>query len=303
MAIAKRIFLFLVVNVLVLITISITLSLLGVRPYLNAYGLDYPSLLAFCAVCGFSGAIISLALSRVMAKMMMGVQVIDPGRASFSERELVQTVHRLAQKAGLSTMPEVGIYASPELNAFATGPSRSRALVAVSSGLLERMDSEALEGVLGHELTHVTNGDMVTMTLIQGVVNTFVMFFARVLAWGISQAMAGDRDRENRGVNPFVMWIATIVFEIALSLLGSIVVAAFSRWREFRADRGGALVAGRDKMIHALESLKGTQELLDNRHPSMAAFKINGGRNGLMALFASHPDLNARIERLRTMPV
>ena len=168
MAIAKRFFLFILVNVLVLLTISITLNLLGVRPYVNAYGLDYSALLAFCAVCGFSGALISLALSRWMAKMMLGVQVIDPSKASFAERDLVQTVHRLAGRAGLTAMPEVGIYSSPELNAFATGPSRSRALVAVSSGLLDAMDPAAIEGVLGlRAYPRSQHGDMVTMTLLQ----------------------------------------------------------------------------------------------------------------------------------------
>lgn len=293
----KRIFLFLAVNILVLVTISLTLNVLNIRPYLQANGIDYSSLLAFCAVVGFSGAFISLLLSKVMAKWMMGVKVINPSSASAGERELVSLVTRLSQKAGLSAMPEVGIYQSPEVNAFATGPTRSRALVAVSSGLLNRMDGQAVEGVLAHELSHVANGDMVTMTLIQGVVNTFVMFFARIAAWGLTQAMS-SRDRDDRP-SPFVHMIAVFVFEIFFSILGSVVVAYFSRWREFRADAGGARVAGKEKMIHALESLKGTVELVDQAHPAIASFKIAGSPRGFMHLFATHPSLDVRIAALR----
>ncbi|NBX83195.1 protease HtpX, partial [bacterium] len=276
-----------------------TLNLLGVRPYLDARGIDYQSLLVFCAVWGFAGAFISLALSRVMAKFAMGVQVIDPQAARGEEKELVTMVYRLAQKAGLTKMPEVGIYQSPEVNAFATGPSKSRSLVAVSTGLLQRMDSQAVEGVLGHEIAHVANGDMVTMTLLQGVINTFVMFFSRIAAWAISNAMAGDRDRD-RSPSPWVYYGTQFAFEILFSLLGAMVVAAFSRMREFRADRGGALFAGRDKMIHALQSLKGTLEQVDESHPAMASFKISGRPRGLLALLATHPNLETRIERLRS---
>jgi len=229
MAMAKRIFLFLTVNILVVLTISFVVNLLGVRPYLDSRGIDYSGLLIFCAIWGFVGAFISLALSRVMAKFAMGVKTIDPQRASGTEKELVSLVYKLSQKAGLTTMPEVGIYQSPEVNAFATGPTRSRSLVAVSSGLLQRMDGDAVEGVLGHEIAHIANGDMVTMTLLQGVINTFVMFFARVAAWAISNAMAGDRDRD-RSPSPMIYWITLMVFEIVFSLLGAMVVAAFSRW-------------------------------------------------------------------------
>lgn len=299
MAIAKRIFLFLTVNILVVMTISFVINLFGIRPFLDQRGIDYTGLLIFCAIWGFMGAFISLALSRVMAKFAMGVKTIDPQKASGAERELVNTVYQLAQKAGLTTMPEVGIYQSPEVNAFATGPSRSRSLVAVSSGLLQRMDNEAVEGVLGHEIAHIANGDMVTMTLLQGVINTFVMFFARIAAWAISNALAGDRDRD-RGPSPIIYWVTLMAFEIVFSLLGAMVVAAFSRWREFRADRGGATFAGRTKMIHALQSLKGTLDRVDTSHPAMASFKISGKRGGLLALLATHPDLDTRIERLRS---
>jgi heat shock protein HtpX len=291
-AFVKRIFLFCLVNLLVVVTISITLQLLGVRPYLTARGIDYQALLAFCLVWGMGGAFISLALSRVMAKWMMGVQVLDPMESRGEAMELVQTVHRLAQAAGLPAMPEVGIYESPELNAFATGPTKARALVAVSSGLLSSMSRPEMEGVLGHEITHVANGDMVTMTLLQGVVNAFVMFFARVIAFAISQ----NSERDNRRM---IQYLTTIVLEIGFSLLGMFVLAWFSRWREFRADAGGARLAGRERMIAALQALQKRYEPLDPR-PAYANFKIAGGRRGgLMALLASHPALEDRIEALR----
>ena len=194
-------------------------------------------------------------------------------------------------------MPEVGIYDSPEVNAFATGPTKNRALVAVSSGLLNEMDDAAVDGVLGHEIAHVANGDMVTMTLIQGVVNTFVMFFARIAAFVVSNVMSGDRDSD-RGPSPWIYHLSVLVFDILFSLLGSIVVAYFSRWREFRADRGGAELAGKAKMIHALESLK-RNYAVDDRQQAVAAFKINGRRGGLLALLSTHPDLDDRIAALR----
>lgn len=288
----KRIFLFIAVNVLVILTISITLNVLGIRPYLTAQGLDYEALLMFCAVVGFIGAFTSLALSRWMAKMMMGVQLVPV------THPLYVRVQRLAQKAGLSGVDQVGIYESPEVNAFATGPSKSRSLVAVSSGLLNSMDESAVEGVLAHEVSHIANGDMVTMTLIQGIVNTFVMFFARIAAFFLSQAIAGDRDRD-RGPSPWAYYLSQIVFEILFSLLGAIVVAWFSRHREFRADKGGARVAGREKMIHALQSLKRNFEPEAEAHPAIASLKISG-RRGFLSLFSTHPDLDTRIAALKT---
>lgn len=292
MAWLKRVFLFALVNLLVVVTISITLNVLGIRPYLSARGIDYGALLAFCLVWGMGGAFVSLALSRVMAKWMMGVQVVDPRTAGGGAAELVRTVHRLAERAGLPAMPEVGIYRSPEINAFATGPTKARALVAVSTGLLESMDAAELEGVLGHELTHVANGDMVTMTLLQGVINAFVMFFARVVAYAMT------RSRDDRDDSPMMRYFLTIALEIALSLLGSLVVAAFSRWREYRADAGGARLAGREKMIAALQELQRRFEPVDSQ-PAYANFKIAGKSGGLIALFASHPPLEKRIAALR----
>jgi len=289
---AKRIVLFLITNILVMLTISILMQLLGLNRGLGASGIDYGSLMVFCLVWGMAGSLISLALSRVMAKRMMGVRVIDPNTRDPQEREIVEMVHNLARAARLPAMPEVGYYDSPEVNAFATGPTKSRALVAVSSGLWQRMSRDEVEGVLGHEITHVSNGDMVTMTLLQGVVNAFVLFFARVIAFAVSQNV---RD-ENRGMVQFGI---VMVLQIVLSLLGAVVVAAFSRWREFRADRGGAQLAGRGKMIAALERLRRNVELVDTRQESLATLKIAGGPSRMASLFASHPPLEVRIARLQ----
>ncbi len=298
MAMMKRIFLFMVVNILVVMTISLMLNLLGIRPYLTQSGIDYQALLAMCSVVGFTGAFISLALSRIMAKMMMGVRVINPVSARGEEKELVTLIHRLAQRAGLTVMPEVGIYQSPEVNAFATGPSKSRALVAVSTGLLNSMNPQAVEGVLGHEIAHIANGDMVTMTLIQGIVNTFVMFFARIAAWGLSSYLEGNRDRENNRSIGWSYYLCSFVFEIIFSLLGMIVVCYFSRRREFRADAGSAHFAGKEKMIGALQALKSQYGAIDNSHPSVATLKISG-RKGLLSLLSTHPSLDDRIAALK----
>jgi len=287
---AKRIFLFLLTNILVMVTITILVQLLGLGRGLGGGG--YAGLMIFCLVWGMAGSLISLALSRVMAKRMMGVQVIDPNTSDSTERTLVEIVHGLARGARLPAMPEVGIYDSPEVNAFATGPTKSRALVAVSSGLLGRMNRDEVEGVLGHEITHVANGDMVTMTLLQGIVNAFVLFFARVIAFAVSQNVR----EESRGM---VNFLVVIVLQIVLSLLGALVVAAFSRWREFRADHGGATLAGTPKMIAALERLRRNAEMVDTSHEALATLKIAGAPSRFMALLASHPPLEERIARLQ----
>jgi heat shock protein HtpX len=288
----KRILLFILTNILVMVTIGIILSLLGVASYTNAAGgIDLGALLVFSGVVGFTGALLSLAMSRWMAKMMMGVRVLDPnGPLSPVEREIVEKVHRLSRAAGLTTMPEVGIYESPEVNAFATGPTKNRSLVAVSTGLLQEMDEEAIEGVLAHEVAHIANGDMVTMTLLQGVVNTFVVFFARLAAWAVSRFVRED-------VAPIVHFIAIIVFQIAFSILGSLVVFAYSRYREFHADKGGADLAGKDKMIHALKSLKRYTERVHTEQTSLSTLKISN-KKGASILFSTHPDLDERIRRL-----
>jgi heat shock protein HtpX len=297
MAFLKRVVLFMSVNILIVVTLSIVLSLLGVQPYLTAAGINYEALAIFCLVWGMGGAFISLALSRVMAKMMMGVQIIDPDNASGDLRALVQRVHNLARAAGLPAMPQVGIYHSPEVNAFATGPTKSRALVAVSSGLLQRMNASEVDGVLGHEIAHIANGDMVTMTLVQGVVNAFVMFLARVIAFAVTQFLNRNSDEENPSY--FMQYMITMFLEIVLSFLGMIVVAWFSRLREYRADQGGAQFAGRSNMIAALEALRSAHQLVDNSQPALATMKISGKRGGLLALFSTHPDLEDRIARLR----
>ncbi|HAH33095.1 MAG TPA: protease HtpX [Elusimicrobia bacterium] len=294
MRIAKRLFLFMAVNVLILVTLSFTLNILGVRPYLSMRGIDYNSLMIFCLVWGMGGAFISLGLSRILAKWMMGVQVIDPGTSDPAMASLVQTVHNLAKAAGLPKMPEVGYYNSPEINAFATGPTKSRALIAVSAGLLENMDREQLEGVLGHEISHIANGDMVTMTLLQGIINAFVMFLARVIAFFITRSKDGEKS------SPWMNYLIVMVLEIVLSAFGMIAVAAFSRWREFRADAGSARLAGREKMINALEALRRTAQYADlSGNSSVAAMKIAGKPKRFFGLFATHPPLEARIERLK----
>lgn len=297
--ISKRIFLLVAVNILVVTTITIVLGLLRVGHFFPQGGLQ--GLAVFCLVWGFGGALISLAISRLMAKWMMGVQVIPPNTSDPTLQELVQTVHSLARTAGLPKPPEVGIYESDEPNAFATGPTKSRALVAVSTGLLQRMGSREVEGVLGHEITHVANGDMVTMTLIQGVINAFVMFLSRILAFVISQAIRSRDDRGGGG--GWLQYLLVILFQIVLSLLGAMVVCWFSRWREFRADAGGAHLAGRETMIGALRALKRLHDpelaaAEAHRAQAFQSLKISGEPRGFLAPLATHPPLEQRIARL-----
>jgi heat shock protein HtpX len=292
----RRIFLFLLVNLLVMFTINLVLNLLGVRYYLSQRGIDYGALMVICVVWGFGGAIISLLLSKFLVKWSMGIQVIDPENpGGADERWLVSTVGRLAKDAGLST-PEIGIYQSPDPNAFATGPTRWDSLVAVSTGLFQRMEKGEIEAVLGHELTHVANGDMVTLTLIQGVINAFTMFLSRVLAFALTQ---GRRD-DNRG-GGMAEYFLVMVFDLVFGILGMIPVMAFSRWREFRADAGGARLAGKSKMISALRELQQAYEQrlapVSAEPKPVAALKISS-RDGMFSLFASHPPLEERIKRL-----
>ncbi|MEY4668433.1 MAG: protease HtpX [Pseudomonadota bacterium] len=286
----KRIALFILTNILVVLTISILLNLLGVRPYLNANGIDIQQLAVFCLVWGMTGSLISLAISRMMAKWTMGVQVVP--RTSSEYAWVVMMVEQLARKAGLPAMPQVGIYDSPEVNAFATGPSKRRSLVAFSTGLLNSMNRNEIEGVAAHEIAHIANGDMVTMTLLQGIVNSFVMFFARIIAWGISQNVR----EENRYMTQYMV---TFLLEMVLGLLGMIVVCGFSRHREFRADRGGAQYAGKNDMIAALQRLASNTRRYDQA-PALAAFKISGG---VGQLFSTHPPLEKRIAALQSATV
>lgn len=291
----KRILLFVLTNLAVIATISIVFSVFGISPYLNQYGINYQSLAIFCLLWGGIGSFISLLFSKKMAKMAMGVKIVDQASGAVNEAQLVAKVHSLAQRAGLRTMPEVGIYESPQPNAFATGPSRNNALVAVSTGLLANFSEIEVEGVLAHEVTHITNGDMITMTLIQGVVNAFAMFLSRIIAYAISVALQSDEDSP---ISFMTFYLLSIVFDILFTLLGSIVVAAFSRWREFRADAGGAAMAGKSNMIAALERLQAGSGIVDNHGQSLNALKI-ADKPKLIGLLATHPSLELRILRLQ----
>ncbi|MBU9720601.1 MULTISPECIES: protease HtpX [Bacillaceae] len=296
----KRVLFFLLTNILVMTTIVIVWSIItqftDLGRSFDLQGNGLVSLAVFSILVGFTGSFISLAMSRWIAKTMMKVKVLDPnGPLSSQEKNIVEKVHRLSRAAGLTHMPEVGIYNSPEVNAFATGPSKKRSLVAVSAGLLNVMDDDAVEGVIAHEVAHVANGDMVTMTLLQGVVNTFVVFFSRIVAILVSRLVRSE-------MQWIVRFAAIIIFQILFSILGSIVVMSFSRYREFHADRGGADLAGRDKMAHALRSLKAhvNRAHVDSQRQDDAAIQTMkiSGKGGVAKLFSSHPDLDERIKRL-----
>jgi len=289
----KRIVLFLATNLAIVLVLSLTMRLFGIEPWLTAQGINFGSLLVFAAVFGFGGSFISLAISKWMAKKSMGVRVIETPSNS-TEFWLVDTVKKYAADAGVG-MPEVGIFDSPEVNAFATGMSKNNALVAVSSGLLQQMTREEAEAVIGHEVAHVANGDMVTLALIQGVVNTFVMFLSRVIGHTVDRVVFKNEE----GHGP-AFWVTMIVAELVLGILASIIVFWFSRQREFRADRGGASLAGKGAMTAALERL-------NSLHPAplpekMAAFGIAGGSpQGWKRLFMTHPPLEERIAALRAV--
>jgi heat shock protein HtpX len=287
----KRIVLFLATNLAIVLMLSVTMRLLGVEPYLNANGLNLTSLLIFAALMGFGGSIISLAISKWMAKKTMGVQIIEAPSDS-TELWLVATIQQYAETAGIK-MPEVGIFDSPEVNAFATGMSKNNSLVAVSSGLLQQMTRAEAEAVLGHEVAHIANGDMVTLALIQGVVNTFVMFLSRVVGHVVDRVVF----KTERGQGP-AFFVTMIVAELVLGILASIIVMWFSRRREFRADIGGANLAGRSAMIAALQRLASLQPMpLPDK---MAAVGIaGGGGTGFKRLFMTHPPLEERIAALR----
>jgi heat shock protein HtpX len=291
----KRIFLLLVTNLAVLAVLTIVAHLIGLDQWLAARGSSLGALLVVAAVFGFGGAFISLLMSKWMARRAMGVRVISQP-ATPSERWLVDLVARLARAAGVG-MPEVGVFDSPQPNAFATGYSRDGALVAVSAGLFAALNEQEIEAVLGHELTHVANGDMVTLTLIQGVVNTFVIFLSRIIGNLVDRTLF--RSEDGRGPAYFLSVIAS---QILLGILANMIVMAFSRWREFRADRGGAHLAGIPNMIAALEALKRAHEPLPSRQ--FAAFGITSGpvSSGIQRLFMSHPQLDERIAALRALP-
>ena len=299
MALAKRVVLFLVLNFAVVAFISFLLYVFNIQPFLDQHGLNIPSLAIFCLLWGMGGAFISLLLSKVMAKWMMGVKIIDPKTMDPQSQALLNMVYSQAKKAGLPKLPEVGVFESPEVNAFATGPSRSNSLVAVSTGLLRRMDQGQVEAVLGHEVTHIANGDMVTMTLLQGVINAFVMFLARILAFAITRALSGNRE-EGQQTSSFAYFGTVFVLEMVFMLFGTMIVAAFSRHREFRADFGGARLSSPDKMISALNGLKKATAIKDARvdQPAFQALKISTP-SGFFRLFATHPPLDERIASLQ----
>ena len=281
----KRIFLFLLTNLAIVLTLTVVVSVLGV-----AGGPDLGSLAVFCLIWGMGGAFISLQMSRWIAKRATGVHLID-GRSGNAQLDwLYQTIERLTRQANLP-MPEVGVYESGEVNAFATGPSKSRSLVAVSAGLLRAMRQEEIEGVLAHEVSHIANGDMVTMTLLQGVMNAFVMFFARVIASVVT------RSDDNRRGGGGMYFLVVIVLQIVLGILASLITAWFSRYREYRADAGGAHLAGRERMLGALRRLAANRELVDTSHQALATMKIND-LPAWAALFSTHPRLEDRIAAL-----
>jgi heat shock protein HtpX len=285
-----RIFLFIATNLAIVFTLSIIASLLGLSGYAGVGGSNLTALAVFCLFWGMGGAFISLQLSRWIAKRATGVTLVD-GRTGNADLDwLHQTVARLTRQADLP-MPEVGFYTSQEVNAFATGPSKRRSLVAVSSGLMQSMRRDEVEGVLAHEVAHIANGDMVTMTLLQGVINAFVMFFARVIA---SVLMRSGDSRNSSGGTYFLV---VIVLQIVLGILGSLVVNWFSRHREFRADHGGAALAGRERMLGALRRLAANHERVDTGQQALATMKING-THGWAALFSTHRPLADRIAAL-----
>lgn len=297
----KRIVWFLLINLIVVTTISMIISILNLSPFISRFGIDTYSLLAFCLIWGMAGSVISLLLSKKTAKWMMGIKTISPTTSSPDERELFEIVKELSRKAGLSSTPEIGIYDSNEVNAFATGPTQRHSLIGVSRGLLNRMETPEIKAVLAHEISHISNGDMVTMTLLQGIINAFVMFLARILAYAIASSGKSKDDNNNFSYLSFHMF--TMLFQSIFMLFGTMGICFFSRKREYKADKGGARLAGKEKMIDALNTLRILQEIKDplNAPQSAAlnAFKISNFSKKTLYLFATHPPLLDRIERLK----
>lgn len=289
----KRVIYLLATNMAIVLVLSITMRLLGVEPYLTSNGLDLSNLLVFAAIMGFGGAFISLAISKWSAKRMSGAIVINEPKTQ-TEIWLMKTVQRQADEVGIK-MPEVAVFDSPEVNAFATGMTKNSSLVAVSSGLLNKMSKDESEAVLAHEISHIANGDMVTLTLIQGVVNTFVMFLSRVIGYLVDKLIF----KTERGTGP-AFFVSMIVAELMLGVLASIIVMWFSRQREFRADAGAANLAGRQKMIAALIRLQ-AEQTPSALPKQMAALAISGDAGSLRKLFATHPSLEARIAALKEL--
>lgn len=298
-AIAKRVGLFLLLNFLVIMSMSIVMRIFGIGSYIEEYGLNYTSLAVFALVYGMVGSLVSLAMSKQMAKWSYGVQIIDPNTGDHQLRALVQIVHSLSKRVGIDKMPEVGIYQSDDINAFATGMTKNSSLVAVSTGLLNHMDADEVEAVLGHEISHVANGDMVTMTLLQGVVNAFCIFLARAIAYAVT--MGRNSESNNNGGGSLVYWLVSMLLQTVFMLFGSMLVAAFSRYREYRADHGGATLAGKEKMVHALEKLRAQFDRIEPVRGNASALMISNKPTGLIEmLFSTHPPLEKRIEKLRS---
>lgn len=288
----QRILLFLLTNLAIMVVASTVLNVLGVGRFISNGQMDLQNLLIFCAVFGFSGSFISLLISKWMAKRSMNVELIETPRNA-DEQWLVNTVTELAQKAGIKT-PEIGIFPAQESNAFATGWNRNAALVAISIGMLQRFERDEVRAVLAHEIGHVANGDMITLSLIQGVVNTFVMFFARIIGFVVDKAIQGNNERSGTGIG---FYVATFVAEMVLGVLATMIVMAFSRYREFRADEASANLSDRNSMIRALQRLQTESGQAASAMPaSMQAFAISGG---IGRFFASHPPLEVRIQALR----
>ena len=284
------------VNIAVILLLTVVASVFKIDLYyLKPYGLDLKALLIFSAIIGFAGSFISLLLSKQMAKWMMKVKVIKEAHGAH-EKKLIEVVSRIAAQLGIR-MPEVGIYSSPEVNAFATGRSRNHSLVAVSSGLLQELNEDELEGVLAHEMAHIANGDMVTMTLLQGVINTFVIFLSRVVAYAVMNALG----KGGREMGYFMYYIVAIVFQIIFGMIASTIVFAFSRRREFRADRGGAEFVGKAKMIAALRKLSTLTDRVDRRQSSLATMKISDKRGRFGKIFSTHPSMEERILKLEQL--
>lgn len=298
----KRIFLFLATNLAIMVVLGIVLNVTQANRFISNGSINIQTLLLFSLIVGFTGSFISLAISKWIAKKAYNIHVIK-SPSNTAEEWLVDTVKQLAKKAKIK-MPEVGIYDSPEVNAFATGPSRSNSLVAVSSGLLRTMNKTEAEGVLAHEVAHVANGDMVTMTLLQGVLNTFVVFLSRIAAFALDSFLRKN-DEESSGPG-LGYYIASFVFEILLGVLASILVMSFSRHREFHADAGAARLWGKEPMLAALRKLQSVMQhdpIIDDRAAAVSAFKISGKPNNFLALFSSHPPLEARIAALEKLRV
>lgn len=298
MTIIKRIFWFLITNIAILFVLSIILSITGADQYITNNGLNIQTLLIFSLIIGFSGSFISLFLSKWMVKRAYNIRIIETPQNPY-ESKLVKIVTELANKSAIN-IPEIGIYESNEVNAFATGPSKNNALVAVSSALLQQMDDDELEGVLGHEISHIVNGDMVTLVLIQGVLNTFVIFLSRVVGYFVDKIIFKNDNENNVGIG---YYITSFLCEIIFSILATIVVLYFSRIREFKADEGSSNITSTNKMIKALQKIKSIYQeniIQNDKHPEFATMKINN-KKGWIKLFSTHPDIDERITYLQSL--